>query len=117
MDNIWGKIIEKIKNHQRGDEELTEWLSENYSIKEKESKEEVVRKKRERILELSHTLEKVFRNTKLKPNTGDEYQPIRDELKILRKEVWDHIYPKSYLKGGDPQHPDLKVLEKFRKDH
>ena len=35
-----------------------------------------------------------------RPNDSDEYQSSREELKRLREEVKEDIYPKSYLPGG-----------------
>lgn len=58
-------------------------------------------------------------NNKYHPAIGDEYQPIRDELKKLRDEMWDYLHPKSCLPGGDPQVPDLDLdewRENFDKD-
>ena len=49
-----------------------------------------IRRKRERILEIELYLTKKIidnRNTGYKPSTGDEDQPLRDELKKLREEL------------------------------
>lgn len=39
----------------------------------------------------------------------DEYQPLRVELKMLRDQIRDDLYPPSFLPGGfQPQRPAIK---------
>lgn len=57
-----------------------------------------------RIIKLeSEILSHFFNNKNLRPNDDDQFKQHRIELKQLREKVAHIIYPKSCLKGGDPQ--------------
>jgi len=66
-----------------------------------------------RIIELEKTITtRTIEDLSFRPNDGDEYQSSREELKRLREEVKDDIYPESYLPGGvNLQMPDYDELE------
>jgi hypothetical protein len=66
-----------------------------------------------RIIELEKPITtRTIEDLNFRPNDSDEYQSSREELKRLREEVKDDIYPKSYLPGGRKlQMPDYDELE------
>ena len=70
-----------------------------------------------RIIELEKTITtRTIEDLNFRPNDSDEYQSSREELKRLREEVKDDIYPKSYLPGGRKlQIPDYDELENWKK--
>ncbi len=70
-----------------------------------------------RIIELEKPITtRTIEDLNFRPNDGDEYQSSREELKRLREEVKDDIYPKSYLPGGRKlQIPDYDDLENWKK--
>lgn len=71
-----------------------------------------------RIIELEIPITtRTVNDHNFKPNDGDEYVENRKELKLLREQIEDIIYPKSYLTGGiNPQKPDYKRLQKWREN-
>lgn len=70
-----------------------------------------------RIIELEKPITtRTIEDLNFRPNDGDEYQSSREELKRLREEVKEDIYPKSYLPGGRKlQIPDYDGLENWKK--
>ena len=70
-----------------------------------------------RIIELEKTITtRTIEDLNFRPNDGDEYQSSREELKRLREEVKEDIYPKSYLPCGRKlQIPDYDGLENWKK--
>ena len=70
-----------------------------------------------RIIELEKPITtRTIEDLNFRPNDSDEYQSSREELKRLREEVKDDIYPKSYLPGGRKlQIPDYDELENWKK--
>ena len=66
-----------------------------------------------RIIEVEKPITtRTIEDLNFRPNDSDEYQSSREELKRLREEVKDDIYPKSYLPGGRKlQIPDYDELE------
>jgi len=66
-----------------------------------------------RIIELEKPITtRTIEDLNFRPNDSDEYQSSREELKRLREEVKEDIYPKSYLPGGRKlQIPDYDELE------
>jgi hypothetical protein len=70
-----------------------------------------------RIIELEKPITtRTIEDLNFRPNDSDEYQSSREELKRLREEVKDDIYPKSYLPNGKKlQIPDYDELENWKK--
>jgi hypothetical protein len=59
-----------------------------------------------RIIKLeSEITGRIISDRTFRASDGDEYQPYREELKVLREKVKHLLYPPSYVKGGDPQRP------------
>ena len=71
-----------------------------------------------RIIELETPITtRTINDHSFRPNDGDEYVESRKEIKLLRDQIEDIIYPKSYLPGGiNPQKPDYKRLQKWREN-
>lgn len=68
-----------------------------------------------RIIELETPIVgRIISDKKFRPHDKDEYQKNREELKVLREKVKHVIYPKSFLKGKNPQMPDYSELEKWK---
>lgn len=69
-----------------------------------------------RIIELEKPITtRTIEDLNFRPNDSDEYQSSREELKRLREEVKDDIYPKSYLPNGRKlQMPDYDDLENWK---
>jgi len=62
-----------------------------------------------RIIELeSEITGRIISDRTFRASDGDEYQPLRVELKILRGMVKHILEVPSYVKGGDPQRPNKK---------
>lgn len=62
-----------------------------------------------RIIKLeSEITERIISDRTFRASDGDEYQPYRLELKILRGMVKHILEVPSYVKGGDPQRPRNK---------
>jgi hypothetical protein len=59
-----------------------------------------------RIVKLEAEItERIISDKAFRASDGDEYQPLRVELKILREMVKHVLEVPSYVKGGDPQRP------------
>jgi len=59
-----------------------------------------------RIVKLEAEItERIISDKAFRASDGDEYQPLRVELKILRVMVKPILEVRSYVKGGDPQRP------------
>ena len=62
-----------------------------------------------RIVKLEAEItERIISDRTFRASDGDEYQPYRLELKILRGMVKHILEVPSYVKGGDPQRPKNK---------
>lgn len=62
-----------------------------------------------RIIKLeSEITGRIISDRTFRASDGDEYQPYREELKVLREKVKHLLYVPSYVKGGDPQRPKNK---------
>ncbi len=62
-----------------------------------------------RIIKLeSEITGRIISDRTFRASDGDEYQPYREELKVLREKVKHLLYPPSYVKGGEPQRPKNK---------
>ena len=62
-----------------------------------------------RIIKLeSEITERIISDRTFRASDGDEYQPLRLELKILRGMVKHILEVPSYVNGGDPQRPKNK---------
>jgi hypothetical protein len=59
-----------------------------------------------RIIELESIItNRIISDRTFRASDGDEYQPYRVELKILREMVKHILSVPSCIKGGDPQRP------------
>ena len=59
-----------------------------------------------RIIELESIItHRIISDRTFRASDGDEYQPYRVELKILREMVKHLLQVPSCIKGGDPQRP------------
>ena len=57
-----------------------------------------------RIVKLEAEItERIINDRTFRASDGDEYQPYRVELKILRDMIKHILNVPSYVKGGDPQ--------------
>ena len=57
-----------------------------------------------RIVKLEGEItERIINDRTFRASDGDEYQPYRVELKVLREKVKHLLYTPSYVKGGDTQ--------------
>lgn len=62
-------------------------------------------------------VEKIINDKNYRSCDNDQFKSNREELKILREKVKHIIYPKSAIKGGDPQRPDSIGLEIWKKEN
>ena len=59
-----------------------------------------------RIVKLEAEItERIISDKAFRASDGDDYQPFRVELKILRDMIKHILEVRSYVKGGDPQRP------------
>jgi len=59
-----------------------------------------------RIVKLEAEItERIISDKAFRASDGDDYQPFRVELKILRDMIKHILEVPSYVKGGDPQRP------------
>ena len=57
-----------------------------------------------RIIELeSEITERIITDRSFRASDGDQYQPYREELKVLRDSVKHLLDTPSYVEGGNPQ--------------